>query len=136
MMRPMLILLLTLACAPSPPAAPPESAASASAETTRTLTLDPRYLSWDEAAGTVTFSPGSDMQAAEYTDYVLDLRSVEAALGGRPESPVAVQVALDAGQTRTVVPDDPNLPQPMGGFQFTTFTGRVIGLAPADGGAR
>jgi len=124
----MLTLALALACAGhnKPDATP---APSASTET-RTLTLDPAALRWDEAAGTVTFEPGRDVQSAQYTTYILDLHSVEAALGGRPTSPVAVEVELAPCAEKRVTPEDPSLPSPQGGFLYTTCTGRALRQAP------
>lgn len=127
------LLFVLAACRATPPAgepAPaPEAAASAQEDPVR-LILDPAAVSYDEAAGTATFSPGSAVMSASYTHYVLDLASLEAALGGRPEGPVAVLIEVTGEQTRSESPDDPSLPSPEGGFRITTVTGRVIGLDP------
>ena len=56
--------------------------------------------------------------------------SVEEVLGGRPEEPVSVLVEVTQTDGRTHVPEDPNTPQPDGGFQITEYTGRVISTAP------
>jgi hypothetical protein len=94
------------------------------------LTLDPEELSYDDEAGTVTFSPGSRVRSARYTHYLLDLESLEAALGGRPESPVTVIVALQSEESGAYSPSDPTLPQPQGGFRIIRRTGRVLSPAP------
>jgi hypothetical protein len=122
-----LLLLLACASAPPTPQQPVSEAPQAmSSETERvTVTLEPRYMSYDEGAGTATFSPDSDRQSASYTHYVLDLASLEAALGGRPEAPAEVTLEV-SGETRTETPSDPMLPAPSGGFQITTWTGRVV----------
>lgn len=95
-----------------------------------TLTLNPDEMQYDEAAGTVTFSPGSGVRSASYTHYILDLASLEAALGGRPSAPVAVIVEITAESERVHSPSDPSMPQPQGGFQITERTGRVVSRAP------
>lgn len=97
----------------------------------RTLTFDPSEAAYDEVAGTVTLSPDSRRQSAEYTHYELDLASLEAALGGRPEQPVDLVVEIGAMHATRSVPDDPSMPAPDGGFVHTTYTGRVVGRAPA-----
>ena len=102
---------------------PPPSAAAERI----TLTLDTRHLSWDDAAGTVTFSPDSDRMAAEYTSYVMRAAELEAALGGRPQGDVEVVLELVSREQHTYTPEDPNLPSPMGGFLITTIQARVVG---------
>ena len=94
------------------------------------MTLDPSLLHYDDAAGTVAFTPDSRRQTDTYTTYILDLGSLEAVLGGRPSAEVAVTVALGAPTTRTVVPEDPNVPQPTDGFTYITYTGRVVAKGP------
>lgn len=125
--------LLLLACtvrAPTPPAAPvPEPVLDASPARVgpTELVLVPEDLSWDEAAGTVTFAPGSRRMAAEYDTYVLDLASVLAVLGARPTEPVQVKVELGPPEEEGFTPTDPNLPAPQGGFRYTTWRGKVTG---------
>lgn len=128
----MSILLLLIACAgrPTPTAlevSSPEPAATATLER-RTITLDPEETRWDETTGIATFSPGSRVQSASYTTWLLDLRSVEAVLGGRPTAPVDVVVEITSTETSRYTPEDPNLPSPMGGFENITITGRVVAL--------
>lgn len=131
----MLVLLILVACshAPAPSEAPAAVeaglATGPAAAQQRTLTLDPEALSYDEAAHTVTFRPDGDRQAAAYIEYVLDLNSFEAALGGRPTAPMSVLVEVSGGETHTVTPADPNLPAPEGGFQITVWTGRVLSVS-------
>jgi hypothetical protein len=120
-----------LACSlhPAPPAETVPAAAAtspAAAASRRPLTLDPAELTYDEAAGTVTFHPDSRRQAAAYTRYVLDLASLEAALGGRPDAPVQVLVEVEGGEPRNETPADPMMAQPDGGFVITIWTGRVV----------
>ncbi|MBK7759480.1 MAG: hypothetical protein IPI35_24410 [Deltaproteobacteria bacterium] len=129
----MFTLLLTLAaCATTPqppePTAPAEPATpSAQAPTQlQTLTLEPRLMTWDDAAGTVIYSPGSDRMTSEYTHFVLSAASVEAVLGGRPTEPVTVEVEVAGPALTTQSPEDPNLPQPQDGYQITTWTGRAV----------
>ncbi|MCK6525075.1 hypothetical protein L6R49_27030 [Myxococcota bacterium] len=127
----MLSLLLTLAaCAttPQPPDAPeaPTTPEAATATQRMTILLEPSLMTWDDAAGRVTYSPGADRMSAEYTQFVLSAASVEAALGGRPTEPVRVEVEVSGPALTAESPDDPNLPQPQGGFQITTWTGRVV----------
>lgn len=135
-----LLAALSLACARAPAPAPeagpaggpaipaaPVTAEAPAAAARRVVVLDPTELSYDEAAGTVTFHPDSRRQSAEYTHYVLDLDSLVGVLGARPDAPVEVVIEVTGGETRTEVPDDPNMPQPLGGFQITTWTGRVVG---------
>ncbi|MBK9643562.1 MAG: hypothetical protein IPO67_00130 [Deltaproteobacteria bacterium] len=129
----MFTLLLTLAaCATTPqppePTAPAEPATpSAQAPTQlQTLTLEPRLMTWDDAAGTVIYSPGSDRMTSEYTHFVLSAASVEAVLGGRPTEPVTVEVEVAGPTLTTQSPEDPNLPQPQDGYQITTWTGRAV----------
>ena len=129
----MFTLLLTLAaCATTPqtpePTAPAEPATpSAQAPTQlQTLTLEPRLMTWDDAAGTVIYSPGSDRMTSEYTHFVLNAASVEAVLGGRPTEPVTVEVEVAGPTLTTQSPEDPNLPQPQDGYQITTWTGRAV----------
>jgi hypothetical protein len=129
----MFTLLLTLAaCATTPqppePTAPAEPATpSAQAPTQlQTLTLEPRLMTWDDAAGTVIYSPGSDRMTSEYSHFVLSAASVEAVLGGRPTEDVTVEVEVTGPTVTTESPADPNLPQPQDGFQITTWTGRVL----------
>jgi hypothetical protein len=126
------LLLALAACATTPPSpeasAPAEPAEPSAGVTTqiKTLTLEPRLMTWDDAAGTVTYSPGSDRMSSEYTHFVLDAASVEAALGGRPTEDVTVQVEVTGPTVTNESPEDPNLPQPQGGFVITTWTGRVV----------
>ena len=131
----MFTLLLTLAaCATTPttpePAAPAEPVAPNAADTTQTqvrpLTLEPRLMTWDDAAGTVIYSPGSDRMTSEYTHYVLSAASVEAALGGRLTEDVTVEVEVTGPTVTSYSPADPNLPQPQDGYVITTWTGRVV----------
>jgi hypothetical protein len=129
----MFTLLLTLAaCATTPqppePTAPAEPATpSAQAPTQlQTLTLEPRLMTWDDAAGTVIYSPGSDRMASEYTHFVLSAASVEAVLGGRPTEDVTVEVEVTGPTVKNESPEDPNLPQPQDGYQITTWTGRAV----------
>ncbi len=96
---------------------------------TLTLSLDPELISYDEGAGTATFSPDSRRMTSHYTRYVMDLASLEAALGGRPEQPVDVVVTLTAVSDSSHTPADPNLPAPQGGFQYTDWTATVTGKA-------
>ncbi len=132
----MISLLLLLACAKpvtTPPEAnPPQPAAepASAAPTRRVITLDPAETSWDEAAGKATFEPDRDRQKADYETYVLDLPSLTAALGGRPEAPVNVEIEILRESTETYTPSDPNLPSPMGGFRTTTYEARVVGKGP------
>lgn len=102
-----------------------EPAALSSEAETREIILDPAELAWDEAAGTVSFTEDSQVQKAAYTRYVLDLASVEAALGGRPQAPVTVSIAVSRQEERVETPDDPMLPSPEGGFRITTVYGHV-----------
>lgn len=128
------LLLVFAACATTPPtpdAAPSaEPAAPSGADSTqtqiKTLTLEPRLMTWDDAAGTVTYSPGSDRMTSEYSHFVLSAASVEAVLGGRPTEDVTVEVEVTGPTVTTESPEDPNLPQPQDGFQITTWTGRVL----------
>ncbi|MES2645041.1 MAG: hypothetical protein V4850_36480 [Myxococcota bacterium] len=117
-----------LACSlhPAPPAETVPAAPAAAEASRRTLTLDPEELTYDDAAGTVTFHPDSRRQSAAYTRYVLDLASLEAALGGRPEAPVQVLVEVTGGEPRNETPADPMVAQPQGGFAITIWTGRVV----------
>lgn len=135
------MLLLLLACqpshspaateaaAPSPPAPAaaetPALAATPAAVQTMTVTLEPGEMSYDEAAGTATFSPGQGRQQADYTTWVLDLASLEAVLGGRPTAPTAVTVEVATTDVQRSTPAD-GMPSPMGGFTYTTHTGKVV----------
>lgn len=92
---------------------------------TFTLTLRPGELVYDESAGTVTASPGSAVQASSYSHYVLDLASLETALGGRPQEAVDVEIEVGPGERRVETPFC-DMPQPDGGFEIVTFTGRVV----------
>ena len=132
-----LILLFALvACATRSPSdvAPPASAAPAapaapSAPMERLiLTLDPSEMAYEGAVA--RFSPGSRVQAADYTTYELELASLEAALGGRPSAPVAVVVDVGPEDVTVSTPSDPNMPAPMGGFRYITRKGRVVSKAP------
>ena len=130
----LLSLIPLAACAGKPvPTAP--TAAPEPAEVTRegaervTITLDPSEMSVDEAAGIATFSPGSRMMSAEYTHYLLDLASLKAALGGLPEAPVELIIAVDARTESSFRPEDPNLPSPMGGFLIKEVRAHVISKA-------
>jgi hypothetical protein len=94
-----------------------------------TITLDPALMVYDEAAGTVAFTPGGNVRSASYTHYSLDLQSLESVLGGRPTSPVAVVVAVLEEVKSTYTPSDPTMPHPAGGFQNTNRKGQVIARA-------
>lgn len=128
------MLLLLAACMSAAPVEPPaapasEPAAPAQAEpawTQVSLDLDPDEMRYDDDANTVTVSPGSRVKSAHYTHYVLDLDSVESVLGGRPTAPVTVTVEVGPPAVRTETPSDPMSPSPSGGFQITTYTGRVV----------
>lgn len=127
-MRLPVFMLLLAACAArtSPPADLPTEIPGME---TLTLTLDPGALDYDEAAGTVTFTPGRNVQAASYETWIFDLASLHAALGGRPEAPVEVVVEVGPPETTTYTPDDPNLPAPQGGFRISTRRGTVLRVA-------
>jgi hypothetical protein len=126
-----MLVLWSLACAPRAPAPTASAPPVAAAEVERlTLTLDPDDLTYDDPGGVVRFTPGSRVKSAEYTTYVLDLMSLEGLLGGRPSTPVAVVVEVGPPVAQTVVPEDPTLPSPLGGFRFTTRSGKVVALAP------
>ena len=128
------LLLAFAACATTPPtpdATPSaEPAAPSGTDSTqtqiKTLTLEPRLMTWDDAAGTVIYSPGSDRMASEYTHFVLSAASVEAVLGGRPTEDVTVEVEVTGPTVKNESPEDPNLPQPQDGYQITTWTGRAV----------
>jgi hypothetical protein len=126
------LIFALAACATTPPSpeatAPAEPATPSAGVTTqiKTLTLEPRLMTWDDAAGTVTYSPGSDRMTSEYTHFVLTAASVEAVLGGRPTENVTVEVEVTGPDLTNHSPEDPNLPQPQDGFQITTWTGRVV----------
>jgi len=129
----MLVSLLLFACSTTPGPGPTAQVAQTpvaeqpDGEAERMqLTLNPRYLSYDEEAGTVTFSPDSDRMSASYTHYVISLDNLEEVLGGRPEAEVTVTFEIGGKKERNTVPDDPNLPQPEGGFNNTTWIGRII----------
>ena len=94
-----------------------------------TITLDPDLMVYDEAAGTVTFTPGGNVRSARYTHYELELQSLEAVLGERPTSPRAVVVEVLEEVKSSHTPSDPTMPHPDGGFQITNRKGRVIALA-------
>jgi hypothetical protein len=126
----MLLALTVLACAPHPAPAPAAPEAPSLLEEVR-LTLVPADLTYDDAAGTATFRPGSAVQAASYDVFVFDLMSFEGAIGGRPTGPVEIVAALGPARIEIVTPSDPTLPSPAGGFRYTTRTGRV--LRTADG---
>lgn len=111
---------------PEPTAASAEVPAVRAESPARAVTLNPEELTWDEAAGTVSFTEDSAVQKAEYTRYVLDLASLEAALGGRPTAPVTVNIAVSREEEERETPDDPMLPAPEGGFRITTVYGRVV----------
>lgn len=142
--RPVIVMALLFAAgcathtpeaAPEPAPAPAASAPVAPAPTAETverltITLDPSEMSYEGA--TAKFSPDSRRQAASYTTYVLDLPSLEAALGGRPTEPVAVVIEVGPASVENQVPSDPNMPAPMGGFDYITRTGRVVAKAPAE----
>ena len=138
-----LLLFTLLACRTTPlpdPAAVSdeviaEPAAAPEAER-RSLTLDPRALSWDEEAGTATFSPGSDRQSASYEHYVFDLAALEAALGGRPDAPVDVLVEVISTENTNYTPEDPSMPSPDGGFDIATHQARVVGSGSWAAGRR
>jgi hypothetical protein len=127
------MLLLLLACTPShssgstepaPTQGPPPLASPVYSNGTVTVTLDPRYMSYDEAKGIATFSPDSDRQMSEYTTWVLDLKSLESVVG-RPSGPVVVTVELSSTDVKKSTPAD-GMPSPMGGFTYTTNTGKVV----------
>ena len=133
-------LLILLACKTTPapaestttgpaPAEPP-AAADVVPVSQETITLDPDEITYDEAAGTLVFSPGSRVRSASYTNYTLDLASLESVLGERPTAPVSVLVEVTAVEERTHTPEDPRAQVPDGGFKITEKTGRVIGRAP------
>jgi len=132
----MITSLLLLACSatPTPPPAVSQDAQPQSVETDATkaqrmqLTLEPRYLSYDEESGTVTFSPDSDRMSASYTHYVMPLSNLEEVLGGRPEASVTVMFEVNAQNIENSVSDDPSLPQPEGGFNITTWSGRLVSM--------
>ena len=129
------MLLLLLACmtshsssstetAPPPPAPPPALDSPVYSNGRVTVTLEPRYLSYDDAKGIATFSPDSDRQMADYTTWVLDLKSLEAVVG-RPTEPVEVTVELSSTDVKKSTPAD-GMPSPSGGFTYTTHTGKVV----------
>jgi hypothetical protein len=124
------MLLLLAACMSAAPVEPPVAPAPAPAAeapwTQLTLALDPDELRYDDDANTVTVSPGSAVRSAQYTHYVLDLDSLEAVLGARPTEPVSVTVEVGPPSVRTETPSDPMSASPSGGFEITTYTGRVV----------
>lgn len=129
---PTLPILVLFACAGPGPGAtvdPAPALAAPEPESVQRLSLmliaeDMRY---DEAAGTATFSPGSRRMAASYDIYVMDLKTLEAVLGGRVEAPVQVDFEVTSVDRRVFAPDDPELPQPDGGFGHTDW--RVVPVA-------
>jgi len=123
-------VLVVTACKTTPDPGPDPMTEAAVSMEQRTITLEPDMMQYDEAAGTVRFSPGSNVRSAQYTHYTLDLASLEAVLGGRPTEPVSVVVALSGPNQRTEIPANPNVQQPMGGFQITEWTGKVVAKAP------
>lgn len=112
---------------PSVEAARAAGADSTSSWARHTLTLEPRALTDRPADGTVFVAPGSTRQAAAYTHYVLDRRSIDAVVGGLPTSPVAVEVEVWSERVEVRTPTDPRLPAPSGGFELTVREGRVVG---------
>lgn len=132
----MISLLLLLACAKpvttppeTTPPGPPAEAAEA-APTRRVIGLVPSETTWDEAGGKAIFEPDRDRQKADYETYVLDLPSLMAALGGRPEATVNIEIEITRESSETYFPSDPNMPSPMGGFRTITYEARVVGKGP------
>lgn len=90
------------------------------------LRLNPDEIIYDEEKNTATFAPGSTVRSASYDKYILDLQSLTDVLGGRPTSSVVIIAELGPPQQETYSPAEPGMAQPMGGFQLTTRTGRVV----------
>lgn len=103
----------------------PETAAAPVRER-KSLRLEPNELQWDDAAGTVTFSPDSNVMSSHYTHYVLDAASLKAVLGGKPTAPVTVDLEITGEETRRETPTDPKMPSPNGGFVITTVRAKVV----------
>jgi hypothetical protein len=133
----MIHLLALLACARPDsailtplPEKSPASPQPEGAPEIQVVRLDPEELSWDQAAGTVTFSPGSRRMAAEYTTWILDSQGVLDAAGGPLMGPLEVRVEVTDFKREVHIPNDPKLPSPQGGFVYYTYRGRVLGKAP------
>jgi hypothetical protein len=90
------------------------------------VTLDPADLTWDDEAGTATWSPGSRVKAAAYMHTVFEAAALEAALGGRPDAPVELRIEILSSRTEASVPEDPNVAAPEGGFAITTRQARPV----------
>ena len=133
-LRSLFFALLAIACARAPsgvsPSAPGAAEATPATSARQTLALDPSEITWDAASNVAIFEPDRGVQRAAYETWRLDLASLERALGGRPTAPVSVLVEVDSTEVRSVVPSDPTLPAPSGGFQITTRVARVVGRAP------
>lgn len=123
-------LLGAAACAPASVTRAPEVATSTNAvEDVLTIELDPGRMTYDPARGTATLAADTSVMAAAYTTWVLDLSSLEAALGARPSAPVSVVVRVTGSERRSMVPQDPTLPAPQGGFSFEERRAVVVGRA-------
>jgi hypothetical protein len=126
----MIQLLALLACArPDSALSTPPSPAPAAPQIL-VVTLEPEEMTWDQAAGTVTYAPGGRRMAAEYTTWILDSKGVLEAAGGPLMGPLTVQVEVTDFKREVHIPNDPRLPSPQGGFTYYTYRGRVIGKAP------
>ena len=94
-----------------------------------TLTIDPDELSYDEAKGTMTYSPNSKVRRASYTYYVFKTKNVEKVLGKRPTERVSLVVEVGEPIQSTHQAKDPRLAQPSGGFKSITYQGEVVGVS-------
>lgn len=111
------------------PATQAGSAAPAPLER-RTLKLEPADLTWDTPPGMVTYAPGRQVMSARYDTYIIDRKSLEAAVGRGLKDPVSILVEITSTEVRTHTPSDPLLPSPQGGFVYTTYKARVISKIP------
>lgn len=123
-MRGYVVAILLAGCARV--TAPANPAEVVMEQNERSLRLNPAEMRYDDAEGLVIFEPDRGLQRAKYETFVLDLASLEVALGGRPTAVVDVVIEITETEQVTTSPSDPYMAAPEGGFEVVTQRGRVV----------
>tara|TARA_R110002073_G_scaffold225022_5_gene385370 strand:+ start:67403 stop:67936 length:534 start_codon:yes stop_codon:yes gene_type:complete len=116
-----------------PTAVPSQAVPTASPVRTQTLVFVPSDLAPGTTEGLVTFCLNCRVRTATYEYCQFEQSALKTAVGkANFSAEVTVKVAMTPLKSDTFKPNDPNAPQPEGGFTNNTFSCSVLEVVPAS----